>query len=142
MSNIVNLADSVVLFINAEKSQLGISVDVVRSYLPRYDLKDMDTLHITVVTKANAVQEIGRKTRQYDPQIDIAVQKRFSEATKTEEIDALMDIVEAIIDLFCGCQIGDFNAIAVVNDPIYSPDHMAQYNQFTSVITVHFRVCV
>ena len=140
-ARVIQLADAIVLYLNEEAATLGTTgTTAVRSYLPRYDLKDMDTLHLTVVPKTAAQQKAGRRNVQEDLAIDIAVQKRFTEATKTEEIDALVHIVQTIFDSFVDMQVGDYSVMAVVNDPIYSPVHMEQYNQFTSVITVSFQM--
>jgi len=143
MSNarIIQLADAIVLYLNEEAATLGTTgTTAVRSYLPRYELKDMDTLHLTVVPRTAAQQKAGRRNVQEDLAIDVAVQKRFTEATKTEEIDALVHIVQTIFDSFVDMQIGDYSAIVVVNDPIYSPEHFEKFQQFTSVITVSFQM--
>jgi hypothetical protein len=68
------------------------------------------------------------------------VQKKISDDS---ELDNLMQLVEDIAALFKPERLeGYSNALCVKkeNDPIYDPDHLRQFRQFTSVITLTFKV--
>ena len=70
-----------------------------RHYLPAFELTDMKTLHVTVVPKGLETSPASRGLIQHDYQIDVAVQKKLA-AADSDEIDALMVLVEEISDFF------------------------------------------
>jgi hypothetical protein len=87
------------------------------------------------------MQASGRSTVQHDYGIDVAVQKKF-DADEPAELDPLMTLVEEIIDFFHRLRrLQDQNAVCVraANQPVYSQEHMEQFRQFTSVVTLTFR---
>ena len=79
---------------------------------------------------------------QYDFAIDVAVQKKF-ETGDAAELDPLMSLVEEIADFFRLRRLAAYpDAVWVRTDnvPVYAPEHMEEYRQFTSVLTLTFRV--
>ena len=113
-----------------------------RHYLPLFDLQDMKNLHVTVVPKGLAIQASGRSHNQHDYQVDVAVQKKLSTGDN-EEIDPLLTLVDEIADLFRLKRLDSFpNAMWVKteNAPIYAIEHLDKFGQFTSVLTLTFRV--
>jgi hypothetical protein len=141
MSVIIDLADAVTAKLNA--GGFTIPFTAVRSYQPLFELTDMQDLHVTVVPAA--IPDMGhasRFNRQRDYRIDVAVQQKF-ETGDAVELDPLMALVEEIVNAFDGqplAAVPNSFCVAVANDPVYSQDHMEQYRQFTSVITLTFRV--
>jgi len=87
------------------------------------------------------MQASGRSMVQHDYGIDVAVQKKF-EKDQPAELDPLMTLVEEIIDFFRLRRLESLNAVCVraSNEPVYSQEHMEQFRQFTSVVTLTFRV--
>ena len=78
---------------------------------------------------------------QSDVQIDVAVQKKLGQPGGNAEIDALMALVQEIAEFIRAT--GRFGSAAWVrteNLPIYSQEHLGQLNQFTSVLTLTFRL--
>ena len=73
--------------------------------------------------------------------IDIAVQKKFT-ADTPEVLDPLMDLVQQISDYFQMRPLPGVGALWVKteNKPIYAPEHMQELRQFTSVLTLTYRV--
>jgi hypothetical protein len=113
-----------------------------RAYLPQYELKDMADLHVTVVPKGVVVQSASRAVSQYDYSIDVAVQKKLA-ATDPAEIDPLMALVEQIADFFRQRRLSAYPSAAWVRTEhthLYAQEHMSDLRQFTSVLTLTFRV--
>jgi hypothetical protein len=113
-----------------------------RAYLPQYELKDMADLHVTIVPKGVVVQSASRAVSQYDYRIDVAVQKKLAVADPAE-IDPLMALVEQIADFFRQRRLAAFPSAAWVRTEhthLYAQEHMSDLRQFTSVLTLTFRV--
>ena len=154
MSVITDIADAVVAELNSaiapQEAPLGDDplpplFVAARVYAPVFDLGEMKDLHVTVVTKAVTAERFDRASRQFDYSIDVAVQKKLAPEDGNVQIDALMGLVEQISDHFgCpGLRLTEFPTAVCLradNDPIYSPDHMRDMRQFTSVLTLVFRV--
>lgn len=141
MSAIVDIAEAVVAEIN-DAGVLPGGVLAQRHYVPTFELKDMDTLHVSVVPRAVAIQPMGRAYCQHDVQIDIGIQQRFQDDQQIT-IDALMQQVEQISDLLRAKRLAQLPGAVWLrsqNDPIYAPEHMDQLRQFTSVLTLTYRV--
>jgi len=136
----LNVADAVVAELNA--SQLSLPVRAVRLYLPYFDLQEMKELHVSVVPRELHVRGLDRHRNSYDALIDLAVQKKFAEGSN-QEIDPLVSFVEEIGDLFRLKRLASCpGAVWVATDHrvLYSQEHWDQMNQFTSLLTLSFRV--
>jgi len=113
-----------------------------RCYRPAFELSEMDQLHVTVVPKGLTIQTASRYQQQYDCQIDIAIQKRFQEGDNIE-LDSLMTLVSEIMDFF---KVRKLTActqalwVKTENVPLYAPEHIDQLRQFTSLITLTYRI--
>ena len=84
-----------------------------------------------------------RSRSQSDYSFDVAVQKKFSTGTNAE-LDLLIDLVQEIIVFFRHKQRLDSfpNAMWLKSEVpvLYAPEHMEQLRQFTSVLTLTYRV--
>jgi hypothetical protein len=79
---------------------------------------------------------------QCDVSVDVAVQKKL-QSESNDEVDRLMSLVEEIADFFRGRKLSEYpraSWIAAANEPVYSPGHLEELRQFTSVLTVTFRM--
>ena len=141
MSVITDVADAIVVELNA--ATFSQTVNAVRAYLPQYKLTEMQTLHVTVVPKGIVIANPDRSRSQSDYSFDVAVQKKFSTGSN-EELDALLQLVQDIVLYFRHTQrLESFpNAIWMKTEVpvLYAPDHMEQLRQFTSVLTLTYRV--
>ena len=140
MAVITDIADAVAAEINA--GSFSKPVSAVREYLPAFELADMQTLRVTVVPKSVTTLPGGRAHNQYDYAIDVAVQKKLDAADNTE-IDELMTLIDELADHLRFKRLTDYpNAawLKTENVPVYSPEHLEQLRQFTSVITITFRI--
>ena len=140
MAVITNIADAVVTELNGHT--FSQSLTAVRYYRPVFDLGEMRTLHVSVVPKGVTIERADRSRNQYDFAIDVAVQKKF-ELGDNAELDPLMSLVEEIADFFRLRRLTSYpDAIWVRTDnvPVYAPEHMEEFRQFTSILTLTFRV--
>ena len=140
MATIVDIADAVVAELNS--GTFSQAMEAVRLYRPQFDLAEMATLHVTVVPKAVETSGASRAGMQYDVSVDVAVQKKLTTESNAE-IDVLMGLVEEIADFFRLRRLEQYqNAmwLRTENDPAWSPGHLEELRQFTSVLTLTFRV--
>lgn len=140
MSEIIAVADSIVVELNA--AALSLPLVAERHYVPSFELKELTTLHVSVVPKAMTITKSDRTHNVHDIQVDVAVQKKF-DSGNVAEIDPLMNLVEEIADFFRLRRLASYpNAhwIRTEHMPIYSQEHWDEMRQFTSVLTFTFRV--
>jgi len=140
MALIVDIAEAVVVELNA--GEFSQEFTAVRLYRPQFDHAEMHELHETVVPKGVATSIASRSGVQCDVSVDVAVQKKLA-SEGNAEIDPLMGLVEEIADFFRGRKLSEYpraSWVATANEPVYSPGHLEELRQFTSVLTVTFRV--
>ena len=138
MSILTDLADAVVAILNA--ADLDMEFTAERTLLPLYDLKALRDLKVSVVPKGRKIIQGARVLTIDEIQIDIGIQKKISDDS---ELDGFMKLVEDIAGLFKAERLDGYpNALCIKkeNEPIYDPEHLRQFHQFTSVVTLTFKV--
>ena len=142
MALVIDIADAVTAEINAAPGgTFSLALTAVRKVLPVYDLSDLDTLKVTVVPKAVEITAASRSSSQYDIAVDIGVQKKLGKDIDAE-IVALVGLVDEIADYLRQRALAAAPyAIwaGIVNEPVYSAEHLADNRTFTSVLTVTYR---
>lgn len=140
-SQIVSAAEAVKSAING--ASLSQAFTATRKWVPKVDLEDLGTLTVTVVPKIYARTPETRGQCRREIQIDIGVQKRLASTTdpedpaKLEEIDALMQLVEEMADVFQPGTYGGARFVrSEVPDPMCDPAVMDDHNVFQSVVAV------
>ena len=139
-SELLRTADAVVAALNAAALSLPLTAE--RHYQPQYDLAEMKDLHVTVVPRGVEVSQAARGKGTFDYKVDVAVQKKF-EKGDAAELDPLMELAGEIAELFRAKRLADFPEAAWVKTehaPVYAQEHMQELRQFTSVMTLTFRV--
>ena len=140
MATIADIADALVAALNGHTFSQPFTA--ARAYSPVFDLKDMAALHVSVVPKGLAVERADRTRNQCDYSIDVAVQKKF-QTGDAAELDPLMALVEEIADFFRLRRLAPYPDalwVRTENVPVYAVEHMDEFRQFTSVLTLTFRV--
>ena len=140
MSVMTDVADAIVAELNA--ATLSQPIAALRTYLPQFKLTEMQNLHVTVVPKGVVLASPDRCRSQADYSVDVAVQKKFSTGTNAE-LDVLTDLVQNIITFFRNKRLESYpNAIWMKTElpVLYAPEHIDQLRQFTSVLTLTYRV--
>lgn len=138
-ANIVAIADAVTAELNGNSFSQPLTAQ--RLYLPVFDLPSMSELKVTVVPKGITTSSLDRSRDNFDYQIDVAVQKKTP--NEIEIIDSLMLLVEEIGDHFRSNPLASYpgaRCTGVENTPVYAPDHLLELRQFTSVLTLTFRL--
>jgi hypothetical protein len=157
MSILLDTTDAIVTVLN--EATLSQSFTATREYVPRVQLKDMDTLHVTVVpiTTRGMVVNRGLSKKQYFT-LEIGVQQRSSSVDPDDDkdtFDPLVTLVEEIDTLLVGqtqtvgslTMVGSTKIGGEENDEerdasrtVCLPDHLSEWRQFTSVSRFSFQV--
>ena len=138
MSEIADIAQAVVDALNAHVFSVPFTAE--RDYTPTFELKDMRDLHVTVVARGVEMATASRAYAQNDWQVDVAVQKKIASPDASGQIDALMALVQDIAEhLRAVGTFGPGQWVRAENIPIYSPEHLNDMRQFTSVLTLTLR---
>ena len=140
MATIVDIAEAVKNELNNGEFSQAFTAE--RHYQPVFELKDMKTLHVTVVPKETELQLATRNTSQHDCRVDVAIQKKL-QTTDLAEIDQLMGLVEEIVSFLSRRKLSAVPTalwIRTANEPIYAAEHLEQFRQFTSIVTLTYRM--
>lgn len=138
-ASMVAIADAVTAELNGHSFSQPFNAQ--RLYLPIFDMQAMSELKVTVVPKSISSSSLDRSRDNFDYQIDIAIQKKTP--NEIAVIDSLMLLVEEIGDHFRSNPLSSFpgaRCTSVENTPVYAPDHLQELRQFTSVLTLTFRL--
>jgi len=139
MAVILDIADSIVAQLNG--GSFGQPLTAERHYQPKFDLSEMTELKVSVVPRSLASKTLDRNRDTFDYLIDVAVQKKTDMSQAS--LDALMTLVEEIADHFRTQPLASYpnaRCTDVKNEPVYSLEHLDEFRQFTSVITLTYRV--
>jgi hypothetical protein len=138
-ATILALADAVVEQLNA--TAFSQPVAAVRHYQPVFELSEMTELRVSVVPRSVASKALDRNRDGFDYRIDVAVQRKVEPSLGN--LDALMELVEEIADHFRAHPLAGFpqaRCTEVANEPVYAMEHLEEFRQFTSVLTLTFKV--
>jgi hypothetical protein len=138
MSKVIEIADAVTVKINDAHLVPGLVAE--RTLLPLFELQELKVLKVSVVPKSRKITQGTRVHTIEEIEVDIGIQKKISDDS---ELVNLLKLTEDMAALFIPERLTNFpGAICVKkeNDPIYDPEHLRQFNQFTSVITLTFKV--
>lgn len=117
------------------------SVTAVRFYQPRFNLADMDALHVSVVPRSISEKQRSRALVSYDCGIDVGIQQRSP--MDQPALDALTRLVAEIADRLRNnplTAMPDARLMELSNEPVFAPDHLDELRQFTSVLSATYRV--
>jgi len=138
-ATILALADAVVAELNATTFSQPLTAE--RHYQPVFELSEMAELKVSVVPRSVASKALDRSRDGFDYRIDVAVQRKVEPTMGN--LDALMELVEEIADHFRTQRLSDFpqaRCIEVVNEPVYANEHLEEFRQFTSILTLTYQV--
>ena len=138
-ANVVAIADAITAELKGNVFSQPFTAQ--RQYLPIYDLKSMSDLRVTVVPKGVTSSSLDRSRDNFDYQVDVGIQKKVPNQIAT--IDALMLLVEQIGDYFRSNPLSSYPGarfMNVENSLLYAPDHLQEMLQFTSVLTLTYRL--
>ena len=140
MAVITDIADAVVAEMNAHTFSQPFTA--VRTYDTTLALEDAGTLHVTVVPKALAEEVASRTADQVDYAIDVGVRKKPASVSNAE-MDPLVSLVEEIRAFFRRRRLAAYPGAMCIRtpiEPVFAPEHLREYGQFTSILSLTFRV--
>jgi hypothetical protein len=139
MATVTAIANAVAAKLNATEFPQEFAAEVV--FRPIFDLKNLRDLKVSVVPRAVNFARASRQANSRLVQIDIGVQRKLADEA---DIESLLELVEAITQCFgIGRRLPDYPealCVEIENEPVYAPEHIEQYRQFTSVVTLTFEV--
>ncbi len=140
-ATLVEIADALVAFIGA--TSLCQPVTAVRKYQANYEINDLESIVITVISRSTASSSASRTTCQYDHTIDLAVQQKI--AGDDEQLDALVGLVDEIektLRLKTLTTAGGKQAkwVSATSEAAYDLKHLDEKRVFTSVLSLVYRV--
>lgn len=139
-SELIQIADAVVAALNAATFAMPFTAE--RHYQPVFDLAEMKDLHVSVVPRGTEITQVARAKGTFDHKVDVAVQKKFVKGDAAE-LDPLVALAEEIAESFRAKRLPGMPDAAWVKTehaPVYAQEHMQELRQFTSVMTLTFRV--
>ena len=130
MASIVELANAVA----AAMPELHAQV----CFVPEFSLSEIADRKIVVVPTGTDYGLTARHGREVRHKVSVGVLKRCNE----DEIEPLLALCDEIARRFHGRRLLDAVCIEAQRDPLYSPEHLRERNQFTGVIVLTFRSLV
>jgi hypothetical protein len=113
-----------------------------RGYLPNFQLKDVAALRVIVVPRGQTFEQNDETGWSREIAIDVGFLRKLpgrpieTGFEDNADIDGLMQLVTDVADWLLDVEVLGFQVSNVENDPIYDPEHMREWRQFTSVVTV------
>ena len=139
MATVTAIANAVAAKLNATEFSQEFEAGVV--FRPIFDLRNLKTLKVSVVPRAVTFARASRQADSRLVQVDIGVQRKLAEDL---DLEPLLELVEEITLCFgVGKRLPDYPTalcVEIENEPVYAPEHIEQYRQFTSVVTLTFEV--
>lgn len=105
------------------------------SFAPEFDLADLETMKVVVVPTDFGVKLDSRATVAEDSEVEVGFLKKADD----DELPGLVRLVQEIAADFLGRHICGAVCTEAKCAPLFSPEHIRQRRQFTSVLTLSFR---
>ncbi len=128
MSEVLNIAEAVA----AELSDYHAEV----LYFPEFELRDLDEMRVAVVPLSTEYKAVSRTAHEELPKVQVGILKRCGE----DGLDAMLQFVEGLGLGFLNRKLAGATCVCVAYNPIYSPEHLRERGQFTSVIELTFKL--
>ncbi len=128
MSEVLNIANAVA----AELSDYHAEV----LYFPEFELRELDEMRVVVVPLSTEYKAVSRTAHEELPKVQVGVLKRCGE----DGLDAMLQFVEGLGLGFLNRKLAGATCVCVAYNPIYSPEHLRERGQFTSVIELTFKL--
>ena len=127
MSEIIRIAEAVAESLEKYHAEV--------LFFPEFELRNLDDLRVVVVPHSTEYKTVSRERHEEVLKVQIGFLKRGSE----ENLDDLLQTVEKIGLGFLNGKLGGATCVCVAYNPIYSPEHLRERGQFTSIIELSFR---
>lgn len=138
-ASIVQIAAAVVSELNSGSFTQPFAAQ--RYYVPKFNLASAQELRVSVVPRSLTSKTLDRARDNFDYEIDVAIQQKVEPTISN--LDALLELVEEIADYLRKQPLAAFppaRCIEVANAPLYAIEHLEEFRQFTSVLTLTYRL--
>lgn len=127
MSEVLKLAEAVA----AELAEYHAEV----LFFPEFELRELEEMRVVVVPLATEYKTLSRANHEEILKVQIGVLKRGCE----DELPELLTLVEGLGLGFLNRKLAGATCVCVAYNPIYSPEHLRERGQFTSIIELSFK---
>ena len=103
-------------------------------FCPEFELRDIEEMKVVVVPLAVEFKAASRTAREEVMKIQIGFLMRSDE----DDLDGLLHTVEELGLSFLGKKLAGATCVGAAFNPLYSPEHLRERRQFTSVIELAF----
>ena len=133
---ILQLADAVASMLTAATT-LSQPITAARHYRPTFDLTALEDAQAAVVpaSLAGEIHSRGEELASYEIQVGIC--RRVG--TIQESRDAMMALVQEVIDLLFRRPLGIFLCVAYRVAPLFSAENLEQEHTFVSLVTFTYQ---
>ena len=104
-------------------------------FFPEFELKDLEEMKVVVVPLSEEYKMRSRIRHEEILKVQVGFLKRGSE----EKLPELLRTVESLGLGFLNKKLLGATCVSVAYNPIYSPEHLRERGQFTSVIELSFK---
>ncbi len=104
-------------------------------FFPEFELRELEKMRVVVVPLAEEYKTLSRSSHEEILKVQIGFLKRGCE----DELPELLKLVEGLGLEFLNLKLAGAMCVCVAYNPIYSPEHLRERGQFTSVIELSFK---
>jgi len=104
-------------------------------FFPEFELRELEEMRVAVVPLATEYKPLSRSSHEEILKVQIGFLKRGCE----DELPELLTLVEGLGLGFLNKKLAGATCVFVAYNPIYSPEHLRERGQFTSVIELSFK---
>ena len=104
-------------------------------FFPEFELRDIEEMKVVVVPLSEEYKPLSRTQHEEILKVQVGFLKRGGE----DELPELLHTVEGLGLGFLNKKLAGAICIGVGYNPIYSPEHLRERGQFTSVIELSFK---
>ena len=127
MSEVLKMAEAVA----AELAEYHAEV----MFFPEFELRELEAMRVAVVPTGTEYKTVSRSSHEELLKVQIGFLKRGCE----DELPELLQLVEGLGLVFLNRKLAGATCVGVAYNPIYSPEHLRERGQFTSVIELTFK---
>lgn len=104
-------------------------------FFPEFELRELEEMKVVVVPLAEEYKPLSRTQHEEILKVQVGFLKRGSE----DELPELLQTVEGLGLGFLNKKLANATCVCVAYNPIYSPEHLRERGQFTSIIELAFK---
>ena len=104
-------------------------------FFPEFELRELEAMRVAVVPTGTEYKTVSRSSREELLKVQIGFLKRGCE----DELSELLQLIDGLGLGFLNRKLAGATCVGVAYNPIYSPEHLRERGQFTSVIELTFK---